>query len=287
MKKHTLGLSIATILLLAACGGGGSDDNSPADPNNGGSNNNTPSVPKISSPAAPTNKVSGTYQGKAYIIPVNGGTGKAENIGGNNIATPTISGQQIATEIPNISGGGRTFISNSNIFGKSYRFFVASGRNELPNSRFGYINEGDKDYIFSHGTLTTNMPTSGTAKYSGEAVLGRSASGTLSVRKPLPAALRDQKTATLTSIKLISTPPSAATASAVTVQSKPTATSTATTPPKWAVSSTTPHKTSTAASAPNVPATKPVHDTKGCIRSPFFMPNGNKARHQTFMKAVA
>ena len=31
MKKHTLGLSIATILLLAACGGGGSDDNSPAD----------------------------------------------------------------------------------------------------------------------------------------------------------------------------------------------------------------------------------------------------------------
>ena len=179
MKKHTLGLSIATILLLAACGGGGSDDNSPADPNNGGSNNNTPSVPKISSPAAPTNKVSGTYQGKAYIIPVNGGTGKAENIGGNNIATPTISGQQIATEIPNISGGGMTFISNSNIFGKSYRFFVASGRNELPNSRFGYINEGDKDYIFSHGTLTTNMPTSGTAKYSGEAVLGRSASGTL------------------------------------------------------------------------------------------------------------
>ena len=109
----------------------------------------------------------------------------------------------------------------------------------------------------------------------------------ISVRKPLPAALRDQKTATLTSIKLISTPPSAATASAVTVQSKPTATSTATTPPKWAVSSTTPHKTSTAASAPNVPATKPVHDTKGCIRSPFFMPNGNKARHQTFMKAVA
>lgn len=179
MKKHTLGLSIATILLLAACGGGGSDDNSPADPNNGGSNNNTPSVPKISSPAAPTNKVSGTYQGKAYIIPVNGDTGKAENIGGNNIATPTIGGQQIATEIPNISGGGRTFISNSNIFGKSYRFFVVSGRNELPNSRFGYINEGDKDYIFSHGTLTTNMPTSGTAKYNGEAVLGRSASGTL------------------------------------------------------------------------------------------------------------
>ena len=78
MKKHTLGLSIATILLLAACGGGGSDDNSPADPNNGGSNNNTPSVPKTNTPStpkpntpsAPNNPVSGKYQGTAYIVPV-------------------------------------------------------------------------------------------------------------------------------------------------------------------------------------------------------------------------
>ena len=94
MKKHTLGLSIATILLLAACGGGGSDDNSPADPNNGGSNNNTPSVsktntpstpkpntpsvsktntpstPKPNTPSAPNNPVSGKYQGTAYIVPV-------------------------------------------------------------------------------------------------------------------------------------------------------------------------------------------------------------------------
>lgn len=133
-------------------------------------------MPKANTPEAPTNKVSGTYQGKAYIIPVNGGTGKAENIGGNSIATPTIGGQQITTQFPNVHVGGITQLINSNMFGKSYRLFIASGSN-FANSRFGYINEGDKDYIFSHGVLTTNMPTSGVAKYDGNAAVGRSAVG--------------------------------------------------------------------------------------------------------------
>ena len=157
MKKHTLGLSIATILLLAACGGGGSDDNSPADPNNGGSNNNTPSVsktntpstPKPNTPSAPNNPVSGKYQGTAYIVPVGSQPGQAVNIGTDTLDTPNIGGTQILTRIPGFNVGGFFINRDGKINGKSYKFFIISGNRYA--SRVGYFNEGNNDYIFSLG----------------------------------------------------------------------------------------------------------------------------------------
>ena len=181
MKKHTLGLSIATILLLAACGGGGSDDNSPADPNNGGSTNNTPSVsltntpstPKPNTPSAPNNPVSGKYQGTAYIVPVGSQPGQAVNIGTDTLDTPNIGGTQILTRIPGFNVGGFFINRDGKINGKSYKFFIISGNRYA--SRFGYFNEGNNDYIFSLGERTTNMPTSGSAIYRGEVLVGRDA----------------------------------------------------------------------------------------------------------------
>ena len=187
MKKHTLGLSIATILLLAACGGGGSDDSSPADPNNGGSNNSTPSVPKPNTPSVPTpntppaNNVSGKYQGTAYIVPVGSQPSQAINIGTDTPDTPTIGGAQLFTRIPNFFVGGFFVNRNGKINGKSYKFFTISGTRYA--SRFGYINEGNNDYIFSLGERTTNMPSSGSASYSGEGIVGRAANAETATAK--------------------------------------------------------------------------------------------------------
>ena len=205
MKKHTLGLSIATILLLAACGGGGSDDNSPADPNSGGSNNNTPSVsktntpstpkpntpsvsktntpstPKPNTPSAPNNPVSGKYQGTAYIVPVGSQPGQAVNIGTDTLDTPNIGGTQILTRIPGFNVGGFFINRDGKINGKSYKFFIISGNRYA--SRFGYFNEGNNDYIFSLGERTTNMPTSGSASYSGEGIVGRAANAETATAK--------------------------------------------------------------------------------------------------------
>ena len=173
MKKDAFVLNIAIILLLAACGG----SSDPVDPShNSSTNNSSTPIPLPTTPTIPTNKVSGTYQGQAYIIPVNGSAGKAENIGSNSLATHSIDGQKLTTEFPNVSFNEIANFTDSKILGQSYRLFIASGKN-YAHSRFGYISEGDKDYIFSHGVPTTNMPSNGIVRYVGNAALGRTAIG--------------------------------------------------------------------------------------------------------------
>lgn len=164
MQKTSFTLLISSALLLAACGGGGGDNNTPQDP------------PKPA-PQQPNNQgnAKGAYQGSVAIVP----TGTAIHAGTKLLKTASDSlgvihanGKQITAQFPNIISGGFTILNGQNINGKSYKTFIVSGY-KYPNSKFGYITEGNEDYIFSHGALTTNMPTSGRVKYDGDAIIAR------------------------------------------------------------------------------------------------------------------
>lgn len=199
MKKHTLGLTIAA-LLLTACGGGSDDSNSPSDPNKPDNNGSTPIAPGKDSgtPSEPGNnngkkadgssqlipppvdqgdKATGQYQGKAFIVPLGQqpkGLADAKSIGSDKLGVLNINGKQLPLEFSNLREGNMISLRDSTVDGVSYKQFIVSGTN-YQNQKFGYINDGTNDYIFSQGLPTTNMPASGTVKYSGAAAVGRAA----------------------------------------------------------------------------------------------------------------
>lgn len=178
MKLQTLGLSITTALLLAACGGGSSDNNTPADPQKP-SNPQKPSTPqKPTTPPPGDNNVSGAYKGNVFVVPVGsmpGSLADASAIGSDDLAVLNANGKGFPLQPNNIFSGSTTSLKgNITINGQSYKLFIVSGSN-YANSKFGYLNDGNNDYIFSQGAYTTNMPTSGSVTYQGDAAVGRSA----------------------------------------------------------------------------------------------------------------
>ena len=278
MKKHALGLTIAT-LLLTACGGSDSNDNpavDPGKPNNGGNNpptapgknDNTPSAPNDSGKnndgssqliPPPVNqggqqnkdKAVGQFQGKAFVVPLGkqpNGLADAQSVGSDKLNVLNINGKQLPLEIANIRAGNMLRMQNSTVDGKSYKLFVVSGT-IYQNQKFGYINDGNEDYIFSQGAPTANMPTAGVAKYSGAAAVGRAAVADTALANF--SANFGEKTLTATASAPRATPPSAVPAA-----------STATTPANSAVSSRTARKHSPAALAQCAPAPAA---TKSCV----------------------
>ena len=186
MKKHALGLTIAT-LLLTACGGSDSNDNpavDPGKPNNGGNNpptapgknDNTPSAPNDSGKnndgssqliPPPVNqggqqnkgKAVGQFQGKAFVVPLGkqpNGLADAQSVGSDKLNVLNINGKQLPLEIANIRAGNMLRMQNSTVDGKSYKLFVVSGT-IYQNQKFGYINDGNEDYIFGEKTLTGSI----------------------------------------------------------------------------------------------------------------------------------
>lgn len=197
MKKQAIGLTIAA-LLLTACGGSG-DDSTPADPNpknNGGST--VPSAPgKDETPTDPgkksdngssqlipppvnqgnTDNSSGKYQGKGFVVPLGqqpNGLADAKSIASDDLAVLNMDGKKLPLQLPNISGANITSVRGATIGDTSYKQFIVSG-SRYANSKFGYLNDGSKDYIFSQGAPTATMPTTGVVKYSGAAAVGRAA----------------------------------------------------------------------------------------------------------------
>lgn len=173
MTKLTLALLSTSALMLAACGGG-SDNNAPQD-------QHKPAPQQPNNPGTNTPPPQGTYQGQVAIVPT-GTTITAstplKSTASNSLGIVNADGKQIAAQVPGFVSGNLTILSGSNINGKSYKTFIVSGF-KYPNSKFGYINEGNEDYIFSHGALTANMPTSGRVKYDGDAIIGRAGAVTV------------------------------------------------------------------------------------------------------------
>lgn len=167
MQTTPLALLASTALLLAACGGSGGDT-----PQNTDSAANTePAAQWHTFPAQ-----NAPYQGIAATLPANtSAIANANHL--KAIATPDLNtlhvdGKQIALQIPGLNSRQMTVIQNSNVFGKSYTLFIVSG-SKYAHNKFGYLNDAGKDYIFSQGALTANMPASGRVKYDGEAAIGR------------------------------------------------------------------------------------------------------------------
>lgn len=121
-----------------------------------GSNNTKPTTP--SNPTSPAikgnqinfnaNKVAGANQATANT---------------SDVAVVTIDGKAVSFDLSGFNVGKVVNISASNMA----RF--GSGNGYLDSSRFGYIKEGvsGTPALFSQGTVTNNMPTTGKATYTG------------------------------------------------------------------------------------------------------------------------
>ncbi|MDO4643213.1 MAG: transferrin-binding protein-like solute binding protein [Cardiobacteriaceae bacterium] len=166
--KTTICFSQSAVLLLGGiltgCGGGGSDNGtSPMDP--------PPAVANIPGNNA-GNSITGAYRGLAVVVPtlstINANT-QTLNVGGNDLNVLHVNNQALNLRPVNENGAVITKnIRSSN--GKSYEVFIVSNF-DYNNSRYGYIKKGNEDFIFTQGVLTTNMPSSGVAKYSGHAAV--------------------------------------------------------------------------------------------------------------------
>lgn len=166
MRQHILMTGIAT--LLAACGGSGSDQTAAPE---------TPSAPAATAPAAqpaaPANTARVVIQGTALSTPANTtpGLGGAQTVTSSDLNILNKDGGQIALQLPGIITHDMTYLPNGvNVDGRSYGTFAVSG-SRYTDSKFGYINDGAKDYIFSQGVPTATMPDTGLVSYRGEAVI--------------------------------------------------------------------------------------------------------------------
>ena len=166
MKKHAIGFIILNALLLTACGGDkDQNDRLPYDPSRPQTDNNI--------------DYSKAYHGTGYAVSSRSGTINARRapqiLNGNSLDTVRIDGNRLpARQVGIYTSGVPRLRANTPITveGVSYKNFLISGEH-YQNSRFGYITRDNTDYIFSQGALTQNMPSTGIARYDGEAIVGR------------------------------------------------------------------------------------------------------------------
>lgn len=155
-------------ILLVACGGGGGSN---ASTNSGASTIPQPrptevGVTTVAQPSS-TTQTNTAIQGN--LIKLNGsntgGSLHSSTLSTNDINNIVIDGKSIAIIPSNFSGNGSLNISSNNMAR------VTNTRN-LSYTRYGYMREGvgASPYLVAQGQITTNMPNTGTAKYTGHAV---------------------------------------------------------------------------------------------------------------------
>ena len=165
MKKQTVTLAICTALLLAACGGDkDKDDRLPADPGRS----------RIDDRQYDQRQA---YHGTAYTVASSRSrtdNRDLEALNGDDLGTLRIDGKTLPARQVGIYVGGlpKLKTQGATVEGISYKNYLISG-DDYKNSRFGYITHGGIDYVFSQGAFTQNMPTSGSARYEGDAAVGR------------------------------------------------------------------------------------------------------------------
>lgn len=152
-KIFVMSISVAA---LAACSSNSSPSPAPSPTTptikapSTGSNNTNPTSPAIKGNQINfnANKVAGTNQAIANT---------------SDVAVVTIDGKAVSFDLPGFNVGKVVNISASNMAR------VGSGNGYLDSSRFGYIKEGvnGTPALFSQGTVTNNMPTTGKATYTG------------------------------------------------------------------------------------------------------------------------
>lgn len=174
MQKKTV-LFLALSLSLAACSSSGSrnDNNVVTKP--------TPSNP--ANPANPTNPAPGAFgpintpvavdASKKYNGILLAGDDESDNrfktevlpLSSQDRNEIVVDGKSIALIPAHLSAGKFLQLNNYDGFNR-----IVSG-NFLSYSRFGYVENKDEDpRFFSLGDITMNMPTTGTAKYTGKII---------------------------------------------------------------------------------------------------------------------
>jgi lipoprotein len=155
---------------------------SPNNPQNPGGNPNNPQNPgspnNPQNPGKPDNQAK--YQGNAFAVPLGSqpkSLAEAKSISSNALGTISINGKILRLSNEDLGIDNQELLDGTESTykgGKSYKRLLVSGRN-YQYSKFGYINDGSDDYIFSQGELTTNVPSSGVVYYKGVAAVGRAA----------------------------------------------------------------------------------------------------------------
>ena len=147
---------------LAACSSSSSPSPAPS-----------PTTPTINTPSTGSNNTKPTTPSKPTSPAIKGNqiNFNANKIAGANQATAntsdvavvTIDGKAVSFDLSGFNVGKVVNISASNMAR------VGSGNGYLESSRFGYIKEGvnGTPALFSQGTVTNNMPTTGKATYTG------------------------------------------------------------------------------------------------------------------------
>ncbi|MBF0751461.1 MULTISPECIES: Slam-dependent surface lipoprotein [unclassified Pasteurella] len=160
------GFAALAALIVSACGSSGSGSSSDNQPQqNNASNNTQPSQPTNNSQTNQTSNNQAQIRngtGAAFVMP-----GQDDNVkqrtatlNGYNTTSINVDGTNITIGYPGIHANSWATIGDLK---------VCCGR--YSDIRFGVSDSYDAGYMFYNGNPTQNMPTSGTATYSGEAII--------------------------------------------------------------------------------------------------------------------
>lgn len=141
---------------LAACSSGGGNKYT----------DTTTTVPSGST--KPTPQKNTEIKGNRLVLDATNGNkagGYQSIAGASGIGSIVIDGKTVEFDSQGVNAGQIVHLASKNMAR------VGSGNGYLKDSRFGYAHEGGKEQVlFSQGKVTTNMPTSGKATYTGKAV---------------------------------------------------------------------------------------------------------------------
>ena len=163
------GATALAALVLSACGssGGGSNNNEATTANNQTQQNQ--SNPSAANNAAQSNQqVSSSGTGAALVASdSNSLSVRRAEINGYNTTSINVDGTNVAIGFPGISAGGW-------LNAKANRRDLKVCCGMYSDMRFGLTDSLDDNgnaYVFYNGNPTRNMPTSGSASYSGQSII--------------------------------------------------------------------------------------------------------------------
>ncbi|VGM94856.1 Transferrin binding protein-like solute binding protein [uncultured Avibacterium sp.] len=153
-------MAIIIALSVTACGSGagGSDDSAqPSNNNSSATNTNTSSN---NSDSSSTNSSSNNPANTTTVLTSNyiKDQDVAKTINSPNLNTLQVDGQNVQLTFPGISVGTFLVIKENAISG-----------GHLSYARYGIVSANNSRYAFSQGYSTLDMPTTGTAIYTGQA----------------------------------------------------------------------------------------------------------------------
>ena len=169
------GATALAALVLSACGSSGDgsgSNNNEATPANNQTQQNQPNPSPANNAAQPNQQVSSGTGAALVASDSNSLSVRRAEINGYNTTSINVDGTNVAIGFPGISAGGWL---NAKANGRDLK--VCCGM--YSDMRFGLTDSLDDNgsaYVFYNGNPTRNMPTSGSASYSGQSIISANVS---------------------------------------------------------------------------------------------------------------